>query len=263
MSKYSDLPFRVASDRLLIVQPQATVGLVGEAGREELRVELKREGKPRVELMEKAFKDALGLKGLIHVTSLTCSNYHPDPGEPIGLGPQCGSLLKIQPVPDGKKYAWLRDKNSQVLITCSNPSCGMSLGSWLTLAELENLLLHMMLKQMVPDLATCNFVDCTQAECIRLHGGEREAIKRIGLVSVASEVFWGVVVNGYFTSATCQAIDNFGLGFTLVPGMNTRNGCDGFDEWFRFLVQKKFEALKELQRQLVPALLGPKPRTRD
>ena len=46
----------------------------------------------------------------------------------------------------------------------------------------------------------------------------------------------------------------------LTPGMQTANGCGGFDEWLKFLVEKKFESLQDLLfHSIAESLLGVKP----
>ena len=114
-----------------------------------------------------------------------------------------------------------------------------------------------MLKQMVPGLPVANYVDCGKKEDNSLmKEGDGKAIRKLGLISLASEALWGNVDNGYYVSYGMTS--RFSLGFMLTPGMDTSTGCGGYDEWLKLLVEKKFESLKEYHRSLAPLLLGPK-----
>lgn len=114
--------------------------------------------------------------------------------------------------------------------------------------DLTVAMLHLMIKQMIPDMPFCQYIDCG---LWRGSSGddpeEIEAVRQLGLVSFIEE-------------EPCANLS--GLGFILMPGMRTLYGCDGFDEWLKFLVKKKFEQmhrfLKISNRKAHFSLLGPK-----
>jgi len=48
------------------------------------------------------------------------------------------------------------------------------------------------------------------------------------------------------------------LGFTIIPGLNTENGCDGLDEWLQYLICQYLNDIKGVHDWIKPFLLGPK-----
>lgn len=245
--QFSDLPFKAGSYGILLFQPETTVkaGIKSCGGRE---------------FMEQAFKDAINLTGLIHVCSLACDGSNDELGGPYALGPQCGGRLTLRST---QSIDWMKQRriNAEVALTCSNPACNMEVISTEcpSKSDLSNLLLHLALKQMIPNLPAGNYLNCALKEDNhRLQGDKADAIRALGLIALAPEILWGYVQNGYFQNGTCPVVECFGFGFMLVPGMQTASGCGGYDEWLKLLVEKKFESLKEVHRSLAPFLLGPK-----
>lgn len=244
-TKYSDLPFKVGTDNILLCQPLTTVQTN----------ERPNNGWGR-EFLEKAFEDSINLSGLVHVCSLLCNSQTDEYGGPFALGPQCGGRLYFRPTSTVRS---VYNAETEVAITCDGKGCNMEVTApeCPTMSDLSNLLFHLMLKQMVPGLPVANYVDCAKKEDrFTKKEGEARLIRELGLISFASEAFCGIVDNGYFQSY--GMISRFSFGFMLTPGMNTSACCGNYGEWLQLLVEKKFESLKAHHRALAPLLLGPK-----
>lgn len=115
----------------------------------------------------------------------------------------------------------------------------------------KNTMFHLMLKQMVPGLPCCNFVDCSVTpETDNLTAKKLVAIRSLGVVAV------DCCLQGLPGKA--EEGKHYGLGFTLMPGMCT-HGPEGLGPWLQYLVCRKFQQLKELHETKLPMLFGPKP----
>ncbi|OHB16544.1 MAG: hypothetical protein A2605_03435 [Candidatus Zambryskibacteria bacterium RIFOXYD1_FULL_39_35] len=101
-----------------------------------------------------------------------------------------------------------------------------------------NILLHLLLKQMIPTLRTCNYI----------------WTEKTGVISVLDNAL------AYKPDSQGDAQPSWkaGLGFTFMPGMHTLENLGGFDEWLRYLVQIKFDQLQEVAESQLPRLIGPK-----
>jgi hypothetical protein len=97
-------------------------------------------------------------------------------------------------------------------------------------------------KQMFPEIRTCNCIDC---------GKLAPEIKEIGLISLLRGVLRGSMKN--------IKTDEFDLGFTLMPGIDTAAGeFNGFDAWTRYLIWKEAEFLRLYLDGSYWKFLGPK-----
>ena len=105
-------------------------------------------------------------------------------------------------------------------------------------ADVPNLLLHLLIKQMVPALRTGNYIWTEET----------------GVVSVLHDGLTYKPTNQTDPSLSWRA----NLGFVLMPGMQTLKDQGGFGEWLRYLVQVKFDQLQELADSQLPHLIGPK-----
>ena len=108
--------------------------------------------------------------------------------------------------------------------------------------EFRNAIFYLMLKQANPHLKVFNFINCST--CIPLAvtpSVAYETIKEMGLIAVCKD---------YFLNA-------YGIGFTLLPGLNTLEDGGVLAEWYKFLeVQEReraYNALKGLQKTLFPS----------
>ena len=258
--RISDFQYGQRDERVVLIQPVQTVGYSKE--------EIIEQGDGIwYSIYSDVVENAHYPGNLSHVGCVQCNNHTvtPDAGFPQHFIP-CGGTLKIRSIPNSGKYHFLHISNQQreTLITCSNPECEMILGTSLTIDRLENYLFFLMLKQMIPSINTGNYVDCNQRELDPDHDkGEVDdvvarigEIKSLGLISVASEILNGRMNNyKYFLPA---ALDYYSLGFTLVRGVDTLDGCDGLDEWLKHLFIKQLDRLKSQHASLLPFLIGPK-----
>ncbi len=229
--KYGDLPFKVGAENILLFQPEITYS--SENLMPTNRVWL-----------ENAYAEAMNLD-LIHIGSLLCDGGTDELSGPLPLGPKCGG-----------KVRWHLGTPSECLrLSCSNPNCRMDIRSnvFKDITDISNLIFHLMLKQMVPNLPTLNYVDCSKKQ--DGEGKKFADVRALGVISLALEDFWGFVHNGYFSDLTTS---KFALGFMFAPGMLTETGCGGYDSWLQLLVEKKFEHLAQLHRSMTPSLIGPK-----
>ncbi len=245
MSKYTDRSeHTIGSGSILLFQPSMTVGL----SREQLRDK---------GTLQAALSETMGFD-LIHIGSLDYNTHNDQFGGPYALGPQCGGRLVLK---SSKETRWSLRYATGNFIACSNPQCGAELvTSYIPTREmLADAMLHLAMKQMVPSLSTANYLNC----CAKTHTSDEtekkkiDAIRQLGLISFLHNALTGYIDNGYFhQKGQPQMMREFSLGFMLVPGMNTIDGCDGYDQWLQLLVEKKFEQLLEQHRALRPTLLG-------
>lgn len=201
-----------------------------------------------VEKMERIFNLSRSFEGLTHRGSMhlfSCGH------EPISYI-ECGGALKIEQIKEHQKKGRL--KNAQLIVSCSNHNCKMELGAFMAADQLWNLLFHLMIKQMVPDLQSCNYIDCLQM--VKISNSGCDLASKLGMISLSDTIFAGKLDNGYFSESAW--LEGFALGFTIQPGVMTLNSCDGFDEWLKFLFLKKMEQIKEMLETSNLFLRGPK-----
>lgn len=252
---FSDLPPQAGSLDLILAQPERTVKIP--------KKKFLQETSP---FFNGVFDSVIEHMSLSHVGSLYSYTLFPDHvGRPVKFIPCRGSLY-VSSAPLGlAEYDWLNSVlvgAANVFISCSSPRCNMYVGSHLKREEFQNLLLHLMIKQMIPDFPSCNYIDCSQKENgdPDLSKEELKAIQDLGLISLHPRILHGAIKKGYSSDKGAYW---FGLGFMLMPGMNTKEGCDGFDEWLKQLFIKKEEWVKKRYDSLKSFFLGPKtPRRR-
>ncbi len=122
---------------------------------------------------------------------------------------------------------------------------------------LKNLMLHLMLKQMFPNLHCCNYIDCGAWDSNGSYGGsvtakEKNEIKNLGTLALSeNRLMLGRLSKGI-------GARYYGLGFRLISGMNTVEDFDGFDNWARFLINQKFFQIKDFLDLSKSFFLGPK-----
>ena len=250
--KYSDLPSKSVDERILLFQPRTTIPA-------NVPIATESQGQPSEKYLKQVFDDAVNLTGLVHVCSLLCKSGFSEHAGPFAVGPRCGGNLVLQ-----TRAARSGNKEStEIALTCDGDGCNMDVTYIMdkTKRGLSNLLLHLMLKQMVPNLASLNHVDCGLKKASYFdpeHRQEGEYINGLGLISIASEAVWGNVENGFFESPELSG-SRFTFGFMMEKGMQTADGCGGHDKWLQLLVRKNLESLKEIHSLLTPFLCGPKP----
>jgi len=188
---------------------------------------------------EKIFNDLMELKNISHCANI---DWNPEVDSQKGKPSRykvCGGNLTFNPSTKD-----LRDRDAQdigkMALTCSE--CDIDLGVRVNKKEMQNILLHLMIKQMIPDFASGNFLNCDLVD--NLQG--------LGLIAIADQLVYGH--NHYFTTFPHGS----SLAFILIPGLNTLSGFDGLDLWLRFLINKKMEFLKNTHQEMTTTLLGPK-----
>jgi hypothetical protein len=251
--KFSDLPFMPGHEKVIVLQPSAA------------RLLKKGTFYQHPDNRDALYASVLSdlerpVNFLVHAGSFTCYRYQDNPGEASIVGPSCGGAVHIRPVwksvaPDAKFQ-----RDYKTIITCGNRDCKMTLGSRLDITEWPNVLFHLALKQMVPDLPTLNYTNCLAKEegHTEQQRKDLEAVRAFGVVSIASEIVCGIIDNGFFDKFDSV----YSIGFMLVPGMDTCNGCGGVVRWLQLLVQEKFKRLKDEHNQKLSWLIGPKPASR-
>jgi len=129
----------------------------------------------------------------------------------------------------------------------------LHLYSRLSIEEQKINLLHLMIKQMVPSLPMCNYIVCDQE--IETRQGRKT---KLGLISLSTEKFENLLPVSGSIHGERKKKGEFIMGFTLLPGMNTLESCDGYDKWLRFLLGAKFGQMRQLQKSIMPQWIGPK-----
>jgi hypothetical protein len=256
MGRFGDLPFRVKSDLILIVQPQNFVGRTKESflysSDPSLTLKQISYGK-MIEVVQKL----LNLENLNHVTALHCSS--DDGGKPIHYGPDCGGELIFSQ--GGKSETGFYDGRF-VKIQCSR--CNMYLETEESLEKLSNTVFHLAIKQMFPDLETLNLVYCASFgpnDQLSMRNEDYwQQVKNLGVISVASDIFHGHINDGYHDGNWDRS---FSLGFMAIAGLNTLLGFDSMDRWAKVLIDMKFKQIEKFQKSHFSFLIGPKPSTKS
>lgn len=252
---FADVPFQVGDENIILVQPKLTL----EMDRKEfLRSFNRDEVRQEKDYFNQVFRSVVEFRDLVHLGFLPCGCYCNRPGTPQNFLP-CGGNLSTKRIFPGDENSWL-GKEYEFAITCSNPACGMTLGTCFDWSEIATKMLHLMIKQMIPMHKSCNFIDLYNwvpdgwLDHDLIESGKAEEIKRLGVVSFIGALFYGVIKNEYFRKVS----GSYSLGFILMPGMDTFRGCDGFDEWLKFLVLKMIKANHVATENLTERILGPR-----
>lgn len=146
------------------------------------------------------------------------------------------------------------------IVTCSNADCQAHLKVTIPEAELPSHLLHLMIKQIAPNIPMLNFLYCHRDYVDPfLQASQRRTLvaymKAIGSpLGLSHDLLFGSapkVING--------KSNRFSLAFTPLSGVNiSAYSFDGLDSWANFLLMKKFEQLRENCQGLTAQILGPK-----
>jgi hypothetical protein len=230
-----DFPFTASSSKIIVVQSMATLDLTTE------------DFFSRDSEFFGAVSRSLAELRLIHVGSLHADLYD-DPrerGRVVHHLP-CGGILTVKS--DLRKEGMKCD-------------CGVDLKvvQQSTLISLADTLFFLALKQVFPFLPMLNYLDCQRAP-VGYHIGDNghEGIKQLGMVSVARRVLYGCVRDVYFRD-TISPVNGYDLGFTVIPGMDTLNGCGQAEMWSRFLQVEYLARMGRLLNNLSPLMMGPLP----
>lgn len=251
--KYSDLPFEVGSEEVIVVQPEHTLGMSYECflGKGE-------------KFFQEVFNDVITFQRLQAIGMLRCYMYGDDIGRPSHFE-SWKEYLTMEPI-SRQAPDWLRGQGD-TLVSCKHQygrNTNLVMPYWFASMDIADIMFHLMMKQMVPQLHTCNWVDCSRWKrdlMLDQHLTEDEArrIQGLGFMSIVSQCFWGDI-------GGCEKflnLDRYSLGFVLMPGMDMRAGCGGFDEWLRFLVAQKYKRDVEHHKSQLTHIAGPRPRQRS
>lgn len=262
MKKSSDLNEKARNGCLVLIQPKIAIGWWKN---EPLKKKLE-------ETFKKLSRDIVSLKDLVHVGTLHYNNTSTS-GAIIDGWLGCGGVLEFSAEkilssekPNSCPYMGLGERAGiQTHLYCCGGQCQMHLAGYETLPELQNLILHLAIKQIVPELKTCNFLNC-QLQVAHFDTTDW-AIGKLGTISFKGEVFSGGIILGkqsedlfplLKTSLLGYESQGWGMAFMLIPGMATGFGFDGLDQWLKFLLLEKFEQLETLSERLPEFFLCPK-----
>jgi hypothetical protein len=185
----SDMTFSNKSTRIVILQPPNTIGMRSAAAlRERAAIT---PASVRQDILYGALYSLWRPEHFLHFGNLKWGGSQMSPCEsrrdpPHGAPKEftyCGALATIA-----------RDERGNVKINCEQ--CGTVATSRIPEHEFPTVLLHLAIKQMVPELPACNFVAC-----------DRDGI---GTVAICRDAL-GITERGFGEPAS--------LGFTLMPGM--------------------------------------------
>ncbi len=202
------------------------------------------------------FNNTLNLKALIHTGTLGYGPYFDS--NPLFDFVPCGGGIRVLSM--GETPQWFRDamKDEDVVpITCSNAQCKMQLRIYYSSASMQNVMLHLMIKQMFLGWKSFYYLDCGAYKFERwshshISREEQQIMNELGVISMIPQCCWGQLVDSPRTH-------HFDFGFTLKPGIKSGNDFDGYDGWARFLIGKKFEQLQNfLNHEGFPSVLGPR-----
>lgn len=212
-------------------------------------------------LFERTVDDVIDLRNLRHVAMLSCSgafgDYKQTQGEPASFTP-CGGQLNFLPLP--RWDHWLTSKEVSGLssvdgyLSCTQCRMEMITPRY-TRQQLESAMFFLMLKQMVPMLSTCNFVDCSILPDRHYRSSEDAALVRsLGVVAI-DQCLWGAL--RWFSDL--GTTDHCGLGFTLLKDIQTNTKGPGvMGKWHQYLDCRWHQRIIEVESQTNQLRLGPK-----
>lgn len=222
---YSDLQFSGSSLDIAVFSPWVYDQYT--------KMELSKDGRVQFPLIVGSVSRFIDM---YHRGILTCSGEHDSyqtQGQPIRFV-WCGGKALLS------RSRW---------IICDR--CTMAFQSQYDNERFQNAMFHLMLKQMVPDLPCCNFVDGSITPASDgLTSKELNAIRLLGVIAV----------DCCLRDSSIHRKRPYRLGFTFMPGIRTRtHGPEEFGSWLQYLVFRKFQQLEELHEIELPMLFGPKP----
>ena len=133
-------------------------------------------------------------------------------------------------------------------VECDGSCCGLRLVWKKTRSALQHLLLHLMLKQMVPQISPLYYLECHGYPALD-NPMPAEEISKLGTLAVDVHN-----THCYFDNA----IRRTNIAFMLNYDMRSRLDCAGYDSWLQFLVDAKFNQLKEAHAMTKEMILGPR-----
>jgi len=245
-NNYSDLPRgKLGETNVIIARPE----LAGLLKREQERIH-------DLNAMSMVFENAYSLHGLKHAGLLTIDSYARDP---LCFAPCKGNLIfysarelqSINKLGERKDSLLYQRPNlvtdSNMAVVCDDHECKAEFVLNLTREQCQSLIFHLMIKQMIPALQSCCYIDCSKKE----DDYQQQEIRQLGLISLNTDILHGQM-------ALRKNFDWFALGFMLTDKMKTLDSCDGFDQWLKLLFLKKMDQIKQVLDLNSAILRGPK-----
>jgi hypothetical protein len=204
------------------------------------------------EPMAKIFSGIMSLQNLTHVGTGLWFKGGADSGPSRPRLHACGGILRFELLLENlkalaalNKRFW--DDESHLVLSCSK--CNMKFGIHAQEVELKNIIFHLMLKQMMPDLPFCNFLNCSDIRALELHG----------VISLSARNLCTGDYPEFWPHHDHYPRSDASLAFRIASGMDTQSGFCDLDGWASLLMIKKFVQMKEILASLPSELLGPKP----
>ena len=221
----SDLMYR--SNDIIVMQPAVTAGM--HEFKDILRIHVNFSSQDYDRIVWEITTCLDEPPAFVHTGTLKTHAAHLHGGEMLPESydyEYCGGFCNDAPTKEGK-LAWY----------CENCKTNIRFRR-INHTDVSSVLLHLLVKQMIPKLRTCNYVWTEET----------------GVVGVLHD---GLVYKPDSQSHLLSSLVA-SLGFIFMPGMHTLEGLGGFDEWLRYLVQIKFDQLHEMAESQLPSLIGPK-----
>lgn len=136
-------------------------------------------------------------------------------------------------------------------VTCSG-ACMLNfeVNSLVGAPDMESYMLHLLMKQMVPNLPVANYIDCGDFT-------EGSPESEYGLLAVQC---YALMRRGPAWQGVTRDM-HYHLALTVKKGLSTKDDADGYDVWLRYLLRRMYARNKLIvQDILMPRLLGPFPR---
>lgn len=206
--------------------------------------------------------NACNLQGLKHAGMLTLDRFDSKPHwyEPCG-----GNLIffrarEIQALNTDHENSLFHQRpnlvnDSNMALVCENRKCNAEFVLNLTREQTQSLIFHLMIKQMIPALQSCYYLNCGNKEeydpLDSMDEKKLKLISELGLISLHTEILHGQM-------ALRKNLDWFALGFMLTDKMKTLDSCDGFDQWLKLLFLQKMDQIRQVLDLNSAILRGPK-----
>jgi len=246
MNPVTDLFYTKYERRAEIFQPQATAGM-----------EIADFRLMSYQDLEKIWRQVMELQ-FVHVGALAYKESGPDL-QIVGFK-SCGGAISFSSISSDdrkEKFEWATGLSE--LGVCQKSDCGLEAG-FMHKAEAQRLLFFLGLKQMFPQLGSCNFINLARCADKR-NEKERKTNPLNGLIGVREQtlLYKKAQLLPFIPPDVVYAGDSCSIGFTIIEGVNTLDGFGGLDFWTRFLFFKKERFQKKAVENLEHALYGPSP----
>lgn len=209
------------------------------------------------------FNKTIKLEALVHTGMLEYERNFGFGENPLyDFKPCGGQVLKVSMDQTPVWYhnpLWNREKDT-IVIRCF--SCGMLFRINYQDFIIESMMSRLILKQMVPILKNFNYFNCVAKGFKDFYIDKDDKkiaslINGLGLIALIPCGLFGYQHQP--EKSLSRVIGPCDFGFTIFPGIKTFESFDGWDDWARFLIQKKDGELKKfLDNVAYPLLLGPK-----